>query len=305
MLSLSRLSVVLVACALVYGTADGLLTGALAPAAGLSLMLPGEPPSWVTAPILAVPGLLVPGLVGIYVGTRRRYVELAMLRDAEEIQAHKERAQAAIRAERTRMARELHDIAAHHLSGMVVQAGAAERLIGRDDEAARHAMGWVRGQGKETLTGLRAVVGALRDPDEEEVRDAPVPGLAAVERLVSTERELGTDLRLVREGSPYELPPIADVTAYRTVQEALTNTRDHAAGAKVSVRLWYRPARFALEVENERGGAQDTDRRHRGLGVLGMRERADVVGARLDVGPTDSGGWRVRWEIPVEREETR
>ncbi|WP_067599491.1 sensor histidine kinase [Nocardiopsis listeri] len=312
-LSLSRLSVVLVACALVYGAAEGLLTGALAPAAGLSPVLPGEPPSWVTAPILTVPALLVPGLIGIYVGTHRRYAELVRLRDAEEIQAHKERAQTAIRAERTRMARELHDIAAHHLSGMVVQAGAAERLIGRDDEAARHAMVWVRTQGKETLTGLRAVVGALRDPDEEETRpghdtearDAPVPGLAAVERLVSTERELGTDLRLVREGSPYELPPIADVTAYRAVQEALSNARDHAAGANVSVRLWYRPERFALEVENEAGGARDVDRNGRGLGVLGMRERAGVVGARLDVGPTDRGGWRVRWEIPVEREETR
>ena len=314
MMPLPRLAAVLVGCALVYGMAEGLLTGSLAPAAGPSLVVePGEPPSWVTAPIMAVSAFLIAGLVGMYMGTRRRYVALARLRDAEGLRAQKERAQAAIRAERTRMARELHDIAAHHLSGMVVQAGAAERLIGRDDEAARQAMGWVRTQGKETLTGLRAVVGALRDPDEGEARpgreadarDAPVPGLAAVERLVSTERELGTRLRLVREGAPYELPPIADVTAYRTVQEALTNTRDHAAGAQVCVRLWYRPQRFTLEVENEAGGFRDTDRRHRGLGVLGMRERADVVGARLDAGPTDGGGWRVRWEIPVEREESR
>lgn len=313
MMSLSRLSVTLVAFALVYGVAEGLLTGALAPASETSLLEPGAPPSWLTAPALAVPALLIAGLIGIYVGTRRRYVELARLRDAAEVRSQKERAQTAIRTERTRMARELHDIAAHHLSGMVVQAGAAERLIGRDDEAARQAMSWVRKQGKETLTGLRAVVGALRDPDEGEprpgheadVRDAPVPGLAAVEGLMSAERELGTDLRFFREGAPYELPPIADVTAYRAVQEALSNARDHAAGANVSVRLWYRPERFALEVENEAGGTRDIDRNGRGLGVLGMRERADVVGARLDVGPTDRGGWRVRWEVPVEREESR
>ena len=312
LLSQSRLSIVLAVCVLVHGVAGGALTGALSPVMAQPL-LPEQSAlvTWSASLLSGVPMFLLPGLVGAYVGTRRRFVELTRVRAQEEVRAQRERARAAIRTERTHMARELHDIAAHHLSGMVVQAGAAERLIGHDDQAAREAVAWVRAQGKETLSGLRAVVGTLRDPEDEgasregEAPDAPVPGLDALERLVSTERGLGTDLRLTREGRPYELPPIADVTAYRTVQEALANARDHAAGAGVRIRSRYRPERFVLEVENEAGGAGDTDREHRGLGLLGMRERADVVGARLDVGPTADGGWLVRWEIAVEREESR
>ncbi|MFC7743085.1 sensor histidine kinase [Nocardiopsis composta] len=105
-----------------------------------------------------------PALVGAHVATRRRYTGLVRLRAAEAVERQRERAAGAVMAERARMARELHDIAAHHLSGMVVQAGAAERLIGRDDPAAREATAWIRSQGRETLDSLRLVVGALRDP---------------------------------------------------------------------------------------------------------------------------------------------
>jgi signal transduction histidine kinase len=308
-----RLSAVLSVCVLLYGVAGWSVTGRLAPQSAP----PVSPESalFLWAGLMASGAVLfvVSALVGAYVGTRRRYAELLGVRAAEEVLAQQERAQGAIRAERTRMARELHDIAAHHLSGMVVQAGAAERLVGRDDQAAREAMSWVRAQGRETLDSLRLVVGALREPGAEAeglrhrgepgARGAPVPGLAALERLVAAERELGTAIDVTQAGEPYPLPPIADVTAYRVVQESLTNARDHARGAPVRLSLRYEPARVVLEVENGAGGARDTDRKHRGLGVLGMRERAQLVGATLEAGPTAAGGWRVRWEAAVERDE--
>ncbi|WP_306369869.1 sensor histidine kinase [Nocardiopsis sp. CC223A] len=303
-----RLTAAVTGASALYGLGGALVQGALAPSVDLP-PVPDDPVvTWLGVVFSVIPTFVLPALAGAYVGTRRRYTDLLRVRADEEIRAQLERAESAIRSERTRMARELHDIAAHHLSGMVVQAGAAERLVGRDDDAAREAMAWVRSQGKETLASLRSVVGALRDPGEDgrgdgADRGAPVPGLSALDRLVGAERELGTEIEVVREGDPYGLAPIADVTAYRAVQEALTNARDHAAGARVLVRLGYGPDRFALEVENGPGGSRETGREHRGLGVLGMRERAQVVGAALEVGPTQDGGWRVRWEMPVNGDE--
>ncbi|WP_408638918.1 sensor histidine kinase [Nocardiopsis suaedae] len=245
--------------------------------------------------------------VGYVVAIRRDYTELVRVRAAEAVQRQEEKAANAVMAERARMARELHDIAAHHLSGMVVQAGAAERLVGRDDQAAREAVSWIRTQGKETLDGLRLAVGALRDPGEEAPSEAgaPVPGADAVERLVRAERALGARVGFAVEGERRELPPVADVTVYRVAQEALANARDHAPGARVDVLLHYTGARVVVQVENAEpeprgrcrgpGGPQGAPR---GLGLIGMRERAQVVGGVLEAGPPPGGGWRVRLEVP-------
>lgn len=290
---------------------------------------PPSQPSSLEDYLVLVSGLLAMAVV-IYVGSafvgaytvaRRRYVELTRVRAAEAIQRQRERAESAIMAERARMARELHDIAAHHLSGMVVQLGAAERLIGRDDQAAREATAWVRSQGRETLDSLRLVVGALRDPGEDATpsgdglshtgdpgaRGAPVPGATGLERLVQTERDLGCSIALVREGEPYHLPPVADVTVYRVAQEALSNAREHAPNAPVHLLLHHRDTRVVLQVENGPGsgrGARGDKSANapRGLGLLGMRERAQLVGAELEAGPTSMGGWRVRLDLPVSRE---
>ncbi len=308
-----RLVVVITAATLLHGLAGALVLGALAPDISMTTPLDGPLVTRLWLMVVGIPVFVAPALLGVHTATRRRYVDLLRVRADEEIRAQRERAEGAIRSERTRMARELHDIAAHHLSGMVVQAGAAERLVGRDDQAAREAMAWVRAQGRETLNSLRLVVGALRDPGDEVeglrhhgepgARGAPVPGLAARDRLVEAERELGTGIELTREGEPFALPPVADVTAYRLVQESLSNVRDHAHGASVRLSLRYGLSRVCVEVENGAGGARTTDREHRGLGLLGMRERAQMVGATLETGPTAAGGWRVRWEVPVEREE--
>lgn len=264
---------------------------------------------------------VVAALTGTYVAMRRRYTKLERLRARDAVRAQQERAESAIRAERSRMARELHDIAAHHLSGMVVQAAAAERLIGRDEDAAREATGWIRTQGKETLDGLRLVVGALREPGESAhatgaslrhegepgADGAPVPGLATIDRLLESERGFGTSIDFERTGQRYPLPPVADVTFYRVTQEALSNAREHAAGAEVRIALRYSASEVVLEVENQPGRdlaleRADADDAPRGLGLVGMRERAQLIGAVLRAGRTTAGGWNVTLTLPVTRE---
>ena len=266
--------------------------------------LPAVPASGLAAPVLgqllsALVVYVAAAQVGGYVATRRRYAEVVALRATEAVEAQRARADAAVGAERVRMARELHDIAAHHLAGMVVQAGVVERLIDRDPDAARRAAAEVRAQGRATLQNLRMVVGALRerDPESGEVSDggAPVPGLDALDRLIDTVDE--AELTVQGEGRP--LPPVADVSFYRVAQEAVTNARDHAPGAPIRVTVAYLDAATVLEVHNAAPGSPSTrtDVR-RGFGLVGMRERADLIGATLDAGPAADGGWRVRLELP-------
>ncbi|NJQ07489.1 sensor histidine kinase [Streptomyces lonarensis] len=317
----------LVRLLVVVSLATALMSGAVAGTLFDPQPLPGSDAAQVLAEadpavhLVILTGLLsavgcyaVPALVGVYVATRRDYVELVRLRADEAVRAQRERAENAVRAERTSMARELHDIAAHHLSGMVVQAGAAERLIGRDDDAARAATSWVRTQGRETLDSLRMVVRALREPGPDgpgadgTFDGAPVPGIAALDRLVAAERRLGADVELTHEGEPRALPPVADITVYRVAQEALTNARDHASGAPVRIVLRHGSSRVVLEVANDPppgGSAGAVGGASRGHGLLGMRERAQLVGGRLDAAPEGPGGWRVRLEIPLTGETGR
>ncbi len=192
---------------------------------------------------------------------------------------------------------------------MVVQAGAAEKLADRDAPALAPTLGWIRRQGKETLENLRMVVGALRDPGEfpgggrGEVAgesDAPVPGMAVLDRLVETERELGVEVVLERTGPDLELPPVADVMFYRVAQEALANARDHAWGAPVRVELARGEREVELRVDNDPGvEREERAKASRGLGLIGMRERADLVGATLETGTTETGGWSVRLVLPL------
>lgn len=245
-------------------------------------------------------------LIGIFVAIHRANVELVRTRATDAIRDQQARFDAAISAERSRMARELHDIAAHHLSGMVVQAGAVERLIDKDPRAAKEATAWIRAQGKETLSNLRLVVGVLRDPTATPSaglgdESAPVPGLDVVDELLTTTRDLGTPVEFSRRGTPYALAPIADVTVYRVIQEALSNARQHAAGAPVRVSLSYDVASVTLGVENDEAAQQPRTDGRRGLGLIGMRERAQLMGGEFDAGATPSGGWRVTLTVPTDQ----
>ena len=241
-------------------------------------------------------------VVGGYVATYRRYVELVRVRADEAIREQHTKVQAAIGAERSRMARELHDVAAHHLSGMVVQAAAVERLIDRDPAAAKAGVAWIRSQGKETLDNLRLVVGVLRGRPGHEGGDgaAPVPGLGMLDDLVRTAGNLAGPVEFVREGEQREVPPIADVALYRIAQESLSNARQHAPGAAARVVLRFEPRSVSLEVVNDPAAPRGVPAaRTGGVGLVGMRERAQLIGATFSAGPTAAGGWSVAATLPT------
>lgn len=300
------------------------VTGVAAPvaalaAAGTALVTGND----LLVPVLnhLVSGLItyvVSALVGNAVATRRNYTELVRLRAAEVLRTQRATTQAAIFAERSRMARELHDVAAHHLSGLVVQAAAVERQIDSDPEAAKKGTAWIRAQGKETLDSLRLIVGVLRErPGSggpgEDPHDAPPPGLDSLDDLVRTARALGDTVDLDRAGRPRPLAPIADAAFYRVAQESLSNARQHAPGAAVRTAVRYGEREVELEVVNApavghgaRNGARGSkgagSPERAGMGLIGMRERAQLVGATLTTGATPSGGWRVLLTLPVPHE---
>ncbi|MFC8191945.1 sensor histidine kinase [Cellulomonas sp. NPDC057328] len=242
-------------------------------------------------------------LVGVYLATRRDHLRLVQERAAQLERERDARVRAAVADERARLARELHDVAAHHLSGMVVQAAAVEKLVGRDPDAARAGAAWLRDQGRETLDNLRQVVGLLRRDEGDAL--APVPGVDALDDLVRTARDLGDDVTLTRAGDPVALPPLTDVSVYRVAQQALTNARQHAPGGPVRLTVTHEPAGVLLEVVNGPAARAASPARgdHGGTGLAVMRERAALVGGVLETGGTPDGGWRVRLRVPVADDE--
>jgi signal transduction histidine kinase len=269
--------------------------GAVSPAS-LDALAPAAEALALIASAVLITG--VSAAVGSWVALRRRHEADVRARASETVEHQATLTRAAVAAERTRMARELHDVAAHHLTGLVVQAGAAERLVDGDPERAKESLRSVRAQGRETLDALRSIVGILRETGDDASGTVPVPGLGDVGSLVDSARASGTVVDVRVDGSLPTLPPLADVTAYRTVQEALVNARRHAPGALVSVVLQSTPGRLVVLVENALPGAAAASTP--GYGLVGMRERAVLVGGRLEAGPTGSGAWRVRLELPVE-----
>ncbi|MFI2105088.1 sensor histidine kinase [Isoptericola sp. NPDC019693] len=241
-------------------------------------------------------------LGGAYVGTRRELLKQLRARVAQAEREREALAAQAVLAERGRMARELHDVAAHHLSGIVVQAAAAERLVEGDPERAKESLRWIRRQGRETLENLRLVVGILRDTGEgDDAPSAPQPTLADVPALLDLARSTGTRVQETRRGEPYDLPPTVQLTVYRVLQESLANARRHAPGSAVDVETLYDEDEVAVTVRNgpaDRAVATAPPEAGPGHGVIGMTERAELVGGRLTARRTSGGGWLVRLVVP-------
>ncbi len=211
-----------------------------------------------------------------------------------------EQAMAAVVAERTRIARELHDVIAHSVSVMVVQAGAAEQVVGEDDEVVRRALATIRATGKEALAEMRHVVEILRGGvDEPSPGLSPQPGLGALSRLVDAVRASGLEVSLTVEGEPQPLPAGLDLAAYRVVQEALTNVRKHAGVGGADLRLTWDRHQLEIEVSDDGPGAS-AGRRGRGHGLVGMRERVGLYGGSLDVGVRETGGFGVNAVLPLD-----
>lgn len=228
-------------------------------------------------------------LVRRVVGDRERRAEMA---ERERDVATRE----AVVEERARIARELHDVIAHHVSMMVMQVGAERRLLDDGNDATREVLESVEQTGRSALTEMRRLVGMLRGGTEEPL--TPQPTLDDVPTLVSQLTEAGLPVVLHVEGQPRELPVGIELSAYRIIQEALTNSLKHAGDAHASVEINYRPDTLELEIADDGWGpgASPSDGGH---GLAGMRERVALYGGRVDAGGRPSGGFAVRVLLPI------
>jgi signal transduction histidine kinase len=227
---------------------------------------------------------------------RRRTLELEAL--TRELEAQRDlQAQAAVTIERGRIARELHDVVAHNVSMMVVQAGAADRVLEGDQPHVRAALAAIANTGRETVDEMRTLLGVLRT-SEDGLALSPQPGLADLEQLLRNVREAGLHVELSIQGTPAALPPPLDLSAYRIVQEALTNTLKHAAAASAEVTIRYQATTVELEVRDD--GAGGANGGGTGHGLIGMRERVAMFGGELVAGRRDGSGFMVRARLPLD-----
>lgn len=240
-------------------------------------------------------GMLIalPGVLGLLFGSRTRSLRAAEAR-AERLEVDRREA---IAEERTRIARELHDVLAHSVSVMTVQAGAAEEMLRVDPARALEPVRAVQETGRQALVEMKRLVGMLREGgDDADVGVLPPqPGFADVERLVDQVREAGLAVDLRIEGTPRPLPIGVDLSAYRVVQEALTNSLKHG-GRRATVTLRFEPDELAIAVDDEGAGTIDLGGGH---GLVGMRERVGIFGGSFDAGPRDGGGYAVRALLPL------
>jgi signal transduction histidine kinase len=209
----------------------------------------------------------------------------------------------AVEHERARIARELHDVVTHHVSVMTIQAGAARKVMAAEPGQAEEALFAVEAAGRAAMTELRHVMGLLTVDGADPAELAPQPGLGQLEALVAGVRDAGLPVELSVGGVPRPLPSGIELTAYRVVQEALTNTVKHAAGASTRVSLFYGGRHLGVEVIDTGGRPGPGAAVGNGHGLIGLRERLAVYGGTLDTGRRLSGGYRVTALIPYAPEE--
>jgi signal transduction histidine kinase len=200
-------------------------------------------------------------------------------------------ARRAVLEERVRIARELHDVVAHHVSVMGVQAGVARRLFDRDPREAVAAIGSVETAGRQAIADLQQLVGVLRREEGDDL--APQPSLRRLPELVEQMRQAGLPVQLTTSGRPRPLPAGVELSAYRIIQEALTNTLKHAGPARAAVAIRYDDGAVELEVLDDGRGPPPGRPEAGGKGLVGMRERVSLYGGRLDAGARPGGGFRV------------
>ena len=228
----------------------------------------------------------------------RKFEEAAAAKErASRLELEREaRARAAVAEERARIARELHDVVGHSVSVMTVQAAGVRRLLREDQEREREALLIVERTGREALAEMRRMVGVLRRPEEAPAL-APQPSLEHVGRLVEQAREAGLPVELRVEGDAVELTAGVDLTAYRLVQEGLTNALKHAQASRAEVLVKYGGEAIEVTVSDDGKGVGNGD--GGGHGLVGMRERVMVYGGELDAGPQPGGGYRLRARLPL------
>ncbi|MFF0812886.1 sensor histidine kinase [Streptomyces albogriseolus] len=256
--------------------------------------------------ILAVPFALA-WVLGDSIRTRRAYFAQLEERAARLEKEREAQAKVAVAAERARIARELHDVVAHNVSVMVVQADGAAYVLDAAPDQAKKALETISTTGRQALAEMRRLLGVLRSGEHQEAGEyVPQPGLQQIEDLVEQCRESGLPVDFKVEGTSRELPRGVELTAYRIVQEALTNTRKHGGPhAGASVRLVYFDDGLGLLVEDDGKGAphelyEEGGFDGQGHGLIGMRERVGMVGGTLDAGPRPGGGFRISALLPLK-----
>ncbi|MEO3845217.1 histidine kinase [Streptomyces sp. B22F1] len=245
--------------------------------------------------------------VGAGVALRGRRVARTELAAQEELTAE-ERARRVLLQERTRIARELHDVVAHHMSVISIQAQVAPHLVRDPPAELKENLAGIRASAVEALTELRRVLGVLRADDPSpgaaalrphDVRHAPQPTLDRLGELAAAVRRAGVDAGIRTTGEPYPLPPGIELSAYRIVQEALSNVARHAPGARALVEIGYHPAGLTVRVTNTAPERAAPPWAGAGHGLLGMRERAAMLGGELATGTTPDGGYEVTAILPA------
>jgi signal transduction histidine kinase len=248
--------------------------------------------SWVWVAIVFTIGWIV----GWAFGGQSRQTEEARERARRAEREREERARLAVTEERARIARELHDVVGHSVSVMTVQASAVRRLLKPEQEREREALLIVEQTGREAMAEMRRMVGVLRRPEEAPAL-APQPSLEHLGKLVEHARESGLPVTLKVEGEAVKLPAGVDLTAYRLVQEGLTNALKHARAQNAEVLVRYEDGNVELTVSDDGSGGGGGD--SGGHGLVGMRERISVYGGELEAGPRPEGGFRLRARLPV------
>ena len=232
---------------------------------------------------------------------RRSYIRLLLERLELAEQTRDEEARHRVEQERLRIARDLHDVVAHTLTTINVQAGVAAHLLDRQPGHARTALATIENASHEALDELRTILGILRDHNDESAPLRPAPNLQSIDELIQDSRNAGIDVRLAIGGEqPDRVPDAVQLAAFRIVQESLTNACRHAAGAPTNVSLTYRPDRLLVAVENTAGTISNGNQTVPGVGILGMRERAAALGGTLNADRSPDG-FRVTAELPYRR----
>jgi signal transduction histidine kinase len=234
---------------------------------------------------------------------RTRHAYVALLRERLELaeRAREQEGERRAEQERMRIARDLHDVVAHTLTTINVQAATAAHLLDRNPEHAQAALETIEDASREAIGELRAILGVLRDGADRDAPLTPAPGLDAVADLVRRTREEGVDVHIDVAGErPAHVPDAVSLAAFRIVQESLTNARRHAAGAPVRVRLAYEPSGLTLAVENDAGRPTNGNGVTSGVGIMGMTERASALGGTLRA-RRQPEGFRVDAQLPYPR----
>jgi signal transduction histidine kinase len=293
--------VILYSAASETGTGQGLLAALLA-AAGITVYFTTDRGDLGLAQAVTTYATYAAAWgLGTYARSRREYTSVVEERASLLEREREVRDREAVADERARIARELHDMVGHSLNLIVIQAGGAQRVFQSKPDLARDSLASIESTGRQALHEMERMLGILRAPDSGGDALSPQPGLSQIDRLAADVTEAGLPVEVTVEGAAVALPASVDLSAYRIVQEALTNALKHAGPARASVSIRHRADCLELEITDDGQGTDgespggDTG----GRGLIGMRERVGLFGGELSVGPRPQGGFRVHAKLPL------